>query len=57
MRLLLAASQSLRIPMPVASLIRDRFVRLLAHREEQLDWSAIGRLAAEDAVVARAPSS
>jgi hypothetical protein len=39
--------------MPIASLVNDRFVRLLAHGEEQSDWSAIGRLAAEDAGLAR----
>lgn len=33
----------------LASLIRDRFVRLLARGGDQLDWSAIARLAAEDA--------
>jgi len=56
-RLLLSASQSLRVPMPIASLLNDRFVRLLAHGEEQLDWSAIGRLAAEDAGLTRAGRS
>ena len=56
-RLLLSASQSLRVPMPIASLLNDRFVRLLAHGEEQLDWSAIGRLAAEDANLTRAGRS
>jgi len=51
-RLVLAASDSLRVPMPVASLLNDRFVRLLAEGREQLDWSAIGLLAAEDAGLA-----
>ena len=48
-RLLLAASQALHVPMPVASLLNDRFVRLLAQGGEKLDWSAISQLAAEDA--------
>lgn len=48
-RLLLAASESLRVPMPLANLLKDRFTRLLAQGGEQLDWSAIGRLAADDA--------
>lgn len=39
--------------MPVASLIRDRFVTLLAQGGEQLDGSAIGRLAAQDAGLVR----
>ena len=48
-RLALAAAESLRVPMPVASLLRDRFVRLLANGGEHLDWSAIGGLATQDA--------
>jgi hypothetical protein len=39
--------------MPLASLLHDRFVRLLALGGEELDWSAIGRLAAYDAGLAR----
>jgi 3-hydroxyisobutyrate dehydrogenase-like beta-hydroxyacid dehydrogenase len=48
-RLLLAAAEDLRVPMPVASLLRDRFLTLFARGGEQLDWSAIGGLAAADA--------
>ena len=48
-RLTLAAAEKLRVPMPLASLLRDRFLRLLAQGGEQLDWSAIGDLAAVDA--------
>lgn len=48
-RLVLAAAEDLRVPMPLGSLLRDRFLTLLAHDGEQLDWSAIGRLAAADA--------
>jgi 3-hydroxyisobutyrate dehydrogenase-like beta-hydroxyacid dehydrogenase len=47
--LVLAAAENLRVPMPVASLLRDRFLNLLAHGGDQLDWSAIGRLPAADA--------
>jgi len=35
--------------MPLASLIYNRFLTLLAHGGESLDWSAISQLAAEDA--------
>jgi 3-hydroxyisobutyrate dehydrogenase-like beta-hydroxyacid dehydrogenase len=49
MRLTLAAAEQLRVPMPFASLLRDRFVRLLATGGEALDWSAIASLAADDA--------
>ena len=32
--------------MPLASLLHDRFLRLLAQGGERLDWAAIGGLAA-----------
>jgi 3-hydroxyisobutyrate dehydrogenase-like beta-hydroxyacid dehydrogenase len=48
-RLTLAAAESLRVPMPVASLLHDRFLRLLAQGGESLDWAAIGGLASQDA--------
>lgn len=51
-RLVLAAAEDLRVPMPVASLLRDRFLTLLAHGGDELDWSAIGRLPAADAGIA-----
>jgi 3-hydroxyisobutyrate dehydrogenase-like beta-hydroxyacid dehydrogenase len=48
-RLALAAAESLRVPMPLASLLHDRFVRLFAQGGDNLDWSAIGGLATQDA--------
>src|SRR6266849_6088528 len=51
-RLVLAAAEDLRVPMPIASLLRDRFLTLLAHGGDRLDWTAIGALAAKDAGVA-----
>jgi 3-hydroxyisobutyrate dehydrogenase-like beta-hydroxyacid dehydrogenase len=48
-RLTLAAAESLHVPMPVGSLLRDRFLRLLARGGENLDWAAIGGLAVHDA--------
>jgi 3-hydroxyisobutyrate dehydrogenase-like beta-hydroxyacid dehydrogenase len=48
-RLALAEAENLRVPMPLASLLHDRFVRLFAQGGEQLDWSAIGGLATQDA--------
>jgi 3-hydroxyisobutyrate dehydrogenase-like beta-hydroxyacid dehydrogenase len=47
-RLALAAGETLRVPLPLASLIRDRFLTLLARGGERLDWSAISQVAAED---------
>lgn len=49
LRLTLAAADDLRVPLPIASLLRDRFLSLLAHGGEKLDWSAIGKLSARDA--------
>lgn len=48
-RLTLAAAEDLRVPLPLASLLRDRFLELLAQGGDALDWSAIGSLAAKDA--------
>ena len=48
-RLLLGAAQDLRVAMPLASLVHDRFLRLLAAGDGELDWSAIGGLAGRDA--------
>jgi len=48
-RLALAAAENLRVPMPLASLLHDRFLRLLAQGGDKLDWAAIGGLAAQDA--------
>ncbi|NLS15163.1 NAD(P)-dependent oxidoreductase [Rhizobium sp. P40RR-XXII] len=52
-RLALAAGEALNVPLPLASLLRDRFLTLLAHGGEELDWSAIGALAAKDAGLVR----
>jgi 3-hydroxyisobutyrate dehydrogenase-like beta-hydroxyacid dehydrogenase len=48
-RLGLAAAESLRVPMPLASLLHDRFLRLFAQGGDKLDWTAIGGLATQDA--------
>src|SRR5437870_1734391 len=48
-RLTLAAADTLRVPMPFAAVLHDRFLTLLAHGGEALDRSAIGQLAAKDA--------
>jgi 3-hydroxyisobutyrate dehydrogenase-like beta-hydroxyacid dehydrogenase len=48
-RLVLAAGEDLQVPLPIASLLRDRFLALLAHGGGHLDWSAVGGLAAWEA--------
>src|SRR4029077_20298383 len=42
-RLALAAAETLRVPMPFAAVLHDRFLTLLAHGGEALDWFVIGR--------------
>jgi 3-hydroxyisobutyrate dehydrogenase-like beta-hydroxyacid dehydrogenase len=48
-RLLLAAAEENSVPMPMASLIRDRFLAALGQGMGELDWSAISKLSAKDA--------
>lgn len=50
-RLVLAAGEALQVPLPVASLIRDRFLTLLANGGAHLDWSALGKVASWEAGV------
>jgi 3-hydroxyisobutyrate dehydrogenase-like beta-hydroxyacid dehydrogenase len=45
-RLVLEVGETLQVPLPVASLLRDRFLTLLATGGGHLDWSAIGALSA-----------
>lgn len=48
-KLALSAGEELQVPLPVASLLRDRFLTLLATGGGELDWSAIGALSAWEA--------
>jgi 3-hydroxyisobutyrate dehydrogenase-like beta-hydroxyacid dehydrogenase len=48
-RLVLEAADELDVPLPIASLLRDRFLTLLANGGGHLDWSAIATLASRDA--------
>lgn len=47
--LALNAARKLKVPMPLASLIFDRFLALLASRGGDFDWSALALLAKRDA--------
>ena len=53
-RLALAAAESLRVPMPLASLVHDRLQTVIARGGQDLDWSGVGQLAADDAGLERA---
>ena len=48
-RLLLQAGERLAVPLPIASLVRDRMLAAMARGYGDLDWSAFARIAAEDA--------
>jgi 3-hydroxyisobutyrate dehydrogenase-like beta-hydroxyacid dehydrogenase len=56
-RLALRAGDDLRVPMPFASVLNERFVELLADGGENLDWSALGRLSLPKANRTQAPRS
>jgi 3-hydroxyisobutyrate dehydrogenase-like beta-hydroxyacid dehydrogenase len=48
-RLLLAAAEEARVPMPMASLVHDRFVTALAQGLGESDWAAIARISYQNA--------
>ena len=54
-KLALAAGESLRVPLPLAGLLRERCLTLLARGGENLDWSALGLVAAQDSGQASRP--
>ena len=47
----LDAGDEAAVPMPVASAIRDRFLTAVARGDGELDWAALGKVAAEAAGV------
>src|SRR5882762_6255329 len=57
LRLVIQAAEAQKVPMPIASVLHDRFVTALARGHERRDWSILGQIAAEDAGLARAQSA
>jgi len=49
MKLALAAAESVDVPLPVGSMIRDHLLTAIARGMEEMDWSATAKLAAENA--------
>ena len=48
-RLVLEAADAAGVPLPIASLVHDRFLSAIGHGHAEKDWSVIAKLAAEDA--------
>ena len=48
-RLALAEAESAAVPMPSVSVVRDRLITGIARGYADLDWSALGLVAAEEA--------
>jgi 3-hydroxyisobutyrate dehydrogenase-like beta-hydroxyacid dehydrogenase len=48
-RLAMAAAEAQSVPMPVASLIRDRYLGGVANGMADADWSALAKLVAQSA--------
>jgi 3-hydroxyisobutyrate dehydrogenase-like beta-hydroxyacid dehydrogenase len=48
-RLVLEAAGAKDVPMPIASVLRDRLLTAVARGNAEKDWSVLGRIAAEDA--------
>jgi 3-hydroxyisobutyrate dehydrogenase-like beta-hydroxyacid dehydrogenase len=55
-RLVLQASEAVNVPMPIASVLRDRLIAAMARGYQEKDWSVIARVAAQDAGLPDSPS-
>jgi 3-hydroxyisobutyrate dehydrogenase-like beta-hydroxyacid dehydrogenase len=53
-KLVLAAAEEAAVPIPMASLIHDRFVTAIARGMSEDDWSAIARISFQDAGLEKA---
>jgi 3-hydroxyisobutyrate dehydrogenase-like beta-hydroxyacid dehydrogenase len=47
--LALEAAGAMSVPMPIASVVRDRFLTGIARGYQDMDWAALGRVCADDA--------
>jgi 3-hydroxyisobutyrate dehydrogenase-like beta-hydroxyacid dehydrogenase len=53
-RLLLEAAESVSVPLPLASLLRDHLLTAIANGKGDMDWAALAQLAAENAGLGKA---
>jgi 3-hydroxyisobutyrate dehydrogenase-like beta-hydroxyacid dehydrogenase len=56
-RLALAEAEKAGVPMPSVSVVRDRLITGIARGYGELDWTALGLIAAEDAGLYAVPSA
>jgi 3-hydroxyisobutyrate dehydrogenase-like beta-hydroxyacid dehydrogenase len=48
-RLVLSAAETMAVPLPLASLIRDHFLTAIAHGQGEIDWAGVAQVSAENA--------
>ena len=48
-RLALSAAESLNVPLPIANIVRDHLLTAIARGQQDLDWTVVARLVAENA--------
>lgn len=48
-QLVLGAAESMAVPLPIASLIRDHFLTAIAHGQGEIDWAGLAQVSAENA--------
>jgi 3-hydroxyisobutyrate dehydrogenase-like beta-hydroxyacid dehydrogenase len=48
-QLVLGAAETMAVPLPIASLIRDRFLTAIDRGQGDIDWAGLAQVAAEDA--------
>jgi 3-hydroxyisobutyrate dehydrogenase-like beta-hydroxyacid dehydrogenase len=48
-RLVLAAADAAGVPLPIANIVRDHLLTAMARGRQELDWSSLARVAAENA--------
>jgi len=53
----LASADTAAVPMPVANLVHDRLLTLVAQGRQDLDWSALALLSAEQAGLTKIAAS
>jgi 3-hydroxyisobutyrate dehydrogenase-like beta-hydroxyacid dehydrogenase len=48
-RLAIAAAESVNVPLPIANIVRDHLLTAVARGQQDLDWTVVARIAAQNA--------